>query len=132
MRGENMKPDNRTASICGLFCGTCTQYPMNCHGCLSDKLTEHCITCRHGFRDCAKLHNVTRCYECSEFPCHRLEDFSHDHYENGICHHKNVIKDLTYMKENDVEKWIEKQTLENTCPECGNIIFWMKKNSHSC
>ncbi len=127
-----MKPTNQTAAICGLFCGACPCYPDDCHGCLSYKLTAHCVSCPNGFRDCAEEHNVTRCFECNEFPCDRLEHFSKQHYQNGIGHHENVIADLTYMRENGVDNWIETQTADNTCSECGRLIYWYDKNSHKC
>ena len=127
-----MKPNNETAAICGLFCGTCPFYPEKCHGCLSDKLTAHCVTCPNGFRDCAKKHAVTRCYECSEFPCDRLKQFSKEHYQNGIGHHETVIADLTYMSEHGVESWVEKKTADNTCKSCGKLIHWYDKHSHKC
>ncbi|MGL5439547.1 MAG: DUF3795 domain-containing protein [Filifactoraceae bacterium] len=125
-------PNEETAAICGLFCGTCTFYPDHCHGCLSDKLTAHCITCPNGFRDCAKAHDVTRCYECVDFPCERLQKFKNIHFENGIGHHLTVIIDLLYMKEHGVMPWVEKNTAENLCPKCGKLIYWMDKNCHCC
>lgn len=127
-----MKPNEQTAAICGLFCGTCPCYPNDCHGCLSDKLTPHCAVCGNGFRVCAKEHRVTRCYECAEFPCGRLETFSHQHYEHGIGHHERVIPDLAEMKVQGVAAWVEQQTQEHNCPKCGRLIYWCNTNSHCC
>lgn len=127
-----MIPNNKTAAICGLFCGACSSYPEQCHGCLSDKLTAHCVSCPNGFRDCVKAHNVTRCYECDEFPCRILEDFSHRHYENGIGHHENVIPDLCYMRDHSVDAWVTKKIDDCTCKKCGKLIYWMDVNAHQC
>lgn len=127
-----MKPNNQTAAICGLFCGTCPCYPADCHGCLSDKLTPHCTICSNGFRTCAKEHAVTRCYECNEFPCNRITQFSKEHYQNDICHHENIITDLNYMREHGLENWVEKQTKNNTCKNCDTLIYWYNKKSHVC
>lgn len=127
-----MVPDEKTAAICGLFCGICPFYPEQCHGCLSDKLTAHCVTCPNGFRDCAAEHGVIRCYECEGFPCGRLQEFSRHHIENGICHHAEVIPDLQRMKRDGVATWVEEKTREYTCPRCGELIYWMEKNSHQC
>lgn len=127
-----MKPDLKTAAICGLFCGTCPSYPTLCHGCLSDVLNAECRSCPNGFRDCAKAHTVTRCNECNEFPCERLKTFSTKHIENGICHHENVIKDLTLINEIGAKAWVECQTKENTCKNCGKLIYWHEKNLHTC
>ena len=61
---------------------------MKCEGFLSGREAEHCTECRHGFRACAKEKKVTRCYECGEFPCSRLEAFIPVHVEIGIVHDK--------------------------------------------
>ncbi|MEG2687333.1 MAG: DUF3795 domain-containing protein, partial [Christensenellaceae bacterium] len=83
-------------------------------------------------RTCAKQHTVTRCYECAEFPCDRLEDFSHQHYENGIGHHEAVIADLAEMKAHGVAAWVESQTKAHTCTKCGRLIYWYDRDSHNC
>ena len=78
LEDEVMKriPDEKCASICGLFCGACPSFPDECQGCLSDFVREGCKGCAdHGFLDCAVSHHVTRCYECGEFPCAKLKEF---------------------------------------------------------
>lgn len=127
-----MKPNAQTAAICGLFCGICPSYPNDCHGCLSSKLAAHCVDCPNGFRDCAKVHNVTRCFECGEFPCKRLEDFTHTHFQNGIGHHETAITDLQFMSDHSVKAWVEKCTNEYTCQKCGKLIYWMDIGQHNC
>lgn len=124
-------PDESTAGICGLFCGTCPYYPNDCHGCLSDKVRGDCVICVHGFRACADAHAVQRCFECPDFPCQRLEDFSKIHIVNGICHHENVIRDLTEMRETGVKSWVEKQTGLHTCQACGQLKVWYE-DPHVC
>ena len=120
------------AGICGLFCGTCPSFPQKCEGCLSDRVAEHCVNCRHGFRVCAQEKRVTRCYECGDFPCERLEAFIPVHVENGIVHHENIINDLRLMKEIGVQSWVNKQVKDHTCPGCGKMIHWHQINLHSC
>ena len=124
-------PDENTAAICGLFCGTCPDYPENCHGCLSDKLRGDCVACTPGFRTCAKEHGVKRCFACSRFPCERLVAFSKVHIVNGICHHENIITDLRQMKQTGVESWVAAQTARHTCPQCGELMWWCEK-PHVC
>lgn len=127
-----MTPNAQTAAICGLFCGTCPNYPENCHGCLSSKLTSECTICPVGFRTCAAEHKVERCYECGEFPCARIEEFSHQHIECGICHHENIITDLNAMRTRGVDTWVAEQTQAHTCPKCGELIYWHERDSHKC
>lgn len=125
-------PDEQAAGICGLFCGTCQAYPEYCHGCLSDLVAAPCKVCSHGFRDCAREHQVTHCYMCAEFPCPRLEQFSHEHYQNGICHHEHVIEDGRDMREMGVKAWVARETAEHTCPLCGELIVWFEPECPHC
>lgn len=125
-------PDENCAGICGLFCGTCAMYSEQCHGCLSDFLWGHCTECVHGFRTCAKEHNVTWCWECDAFPCERVKDFSKKHIENGICHHEHVIDDGLRMREIGAKAWVAEQTAAHTCPKCGELVNWNQVNLHRC
>ena len=120
------------AGICGLFCGTCPSFPEKCEGCLSDRLAEHCVNCRFGFRVCAKEKGVTRCFECSDFPCDRLKSFIPVHVENDIVHHENIITDLRLMREIGVQNWVNQQVKDHTCPRCGKMIYWKDANTHNC
>ena len=134
-KGYFMKriPDDKCASICGLFCGACPAFPDKCYGCFSDYVRKCCQNCAaHGFLECAKKHNVVRCYECEEFPCDKLKEFSTKPVINGICNHADVISDGFRMREIGVAKWIEEKTKQHTCPKCGKLITWYEMESHSC
>ena len=120
------------AGICGLFCGTCSYFSEECEGCLSNKVAAQCVECRYGFRSCAKENGITRCYECSDFPCKRLADFIPAHVENGIVHHENVINDLLLMREIGVQTWVDKQVETHTCAACGKMIYWHETHMHKC
>ena len=124
-------PGENAAGICGLFCGTCPDYPDNCHGCYSDKVRSNCVECRPGFRTCSAEHGVRYCFECVEFPCRRLVEFSKVHIVNGICHHENIIRDLNEMKAVGVANWVAEQTAAHTCPQCGELMWWCEK-PHVC
>ena len=141
--------------ICGLYCGTCPKYlayherdeeelekmsrkdgvpvgDIRCDGCLSDRVYGRCIDCRHGFRRCAEEKKVTWCFQCPEFPCKRLEDFSKIHVVNGICHHERVIEHLQFMKDHGIERWVERQNGENACPDCGKMLYWYSLECPRC
>lgn len=124
-------PDENAAGICGLYCGTCPSYPDDCHGCYSDKVRSNCVECMPGFRTCTKERGIRYCFECTDFPCQRVLDFSKMHIVNGICHHENIINDLNEMKKIGVKAWVDKQTAENTCPKCGELMWWCEK-PHVC
>ena len=151
-----MKQDARKmVGICGLYCGTCpnclayqendteqleeisrrTNIPVSeirCDGCLSDKVMPQCVECSHGFRRCAEDKNVTWCFQCSEFPCQRLEDFTDGHIIDGISHHAHVIEDLKDMKAHGIEQWLEKQERAGHCPQCGKRLYWFTRECPSC
>jgi hypothetical protein len=40
---------------------------MRCGGCSSHK------TCTYGLTECIKEHNITKCNQCDNFPCHKIE-----------------------------------------------------------
>ncbi len=127
-----MENTNETAAICGLYCGTCSAYKKECDGCLSDRIAQECAICSEGFRECAIQHNILRCYECNEFPCIKLEQFSKKHVVNGVGHHTHVIDNLLYMKEFGVEKWINHQKEKHTCKSCGKLILWHEDKCPNC
>lgn len=120
------------AGICGLFCGTCPQFPDHCAGCLSDQVAPECADCRHGFRICAAEKEAERCCDCGDFPCARLEAFIPIHVENDIVHHEHVIEDLRLMRENGVQAWVDGQARDHTCGQCGKLVPWMESRTHSC
>ena len=119
--------------ICGLFCETCPVYASgNCQGCLSEHVAEACVVCRHGFRDCAREHNVTWCCECGDFPCDRLRVFKDAHYENGISHHEHILEYVSRQREIGIENWAAEQEELNACPDCGTMIIWYEDRCRGC
>jgi len=148
MIGDSMEKDGwKLIGICGIYCGDCPSYlahqtndieelklraqrtgftleEVRCDGCHSENLMPTCIECRHGFRQCAKEHRVRWCFECSDFPCQRLEDFKDIHVENGISHHKHLVDELYYLRENGIEDWLTKKEREGCCPQCGKKVYW--------
>jgi hypothetical protein len=141
--------------ICGLYCGTCPKYlayqeqdkselnkmsetdkvpveDIRCDGCLSDHVYPTCRDCRHGFRRCAEEKKVTWCFQCPEFPCKRLKDFSKIHVVNGIWQHKKVIENQQFMKDNGIEEWIKQQDKEGACPGCGKMLYWHSVKCPRC
>ena len=127
------KPNEECASICGLFCGACPAFPDECHGCFSDFVREQCKNCaEHKFLECAIKHNVKRCYECKEFPCNKIKEFSTKPIINGICNHEKVIQDSRQMKEVGVSQWINEKIEEHKCPKCNELINWYEMTTHTC
>ncbi|MFC1886036.1 DUF3795 domain-containing protein [Thermodesulfobacteriota bacterium] len=149
------KDVNKLVGVCGLFCGTCPSYlahrkndvemlekmsrergysieELRCDGCLSDKVAPHCADCRHGFRKCAAEKQVTWCFECTDFPCQRLRDFTDVHVVNGISHHEHIIEEDEYMRKHGIEPWVEKQEAAAKCPGCGEMLYWHVRECGNC
>jgi hypothetical protein len=141
--------------ICGIYCGSCPSYlaqvendvaelekrardmgftleEVRCNGCLSDKVMPTCVECRHGFRQCAREHEVTWCFQCADFPCQRLEDFKDVHIVDGISHHEHLIDELYYLREHGIEAWLEKREAESRCPQCGKRLYWCIRTCPDC
>ena len=146
---------NELIGICGIYCGTCPRYlaprdndveylkkasqesgfpieEIRCDGCLSDNVFPACRDCRHGFRRCAGEKKVTWCFQCPEFPCSRLLSFLPIHVVNGVSHHARLIQELEYVKEQGIEKWLEKQDRSGRCPNCGKMLYWYARECPAC
>ena len=150
-----MEKEHWKVGICGIYCGDCPSYlapqiddieelekraqqmgltveEVRCNGCHSEKVMPSCAECRHGFRQCAREHAVTWCFQCHAFPCQRLEDFKEIHVENGISHHQHLIKELYYLRENGMEDWLAKKEREGRCPECRRRLYWHTRTCSDC
>jgi len=141
--------------ICGLYCGSCPSYlahrnndvatqekmsralgrpaeDLRCDGCLSGRVSVHCKECTPGFRRCASEHGVTYCFECTEFPCGRLEVFKDAHVVKGVSHHARVIEDLAEMKAHGLASWVARQRAATACPKCGRALYWFDRHCSAC
>jgi hypothetical protein len=101
MQGENMTAENSEKwiiSVCGLNCAKCDIYQAG-HG---------------NMMLCAKERRLQHCFQCEDFPCTNINEFSSD----GISHHKRTIENSKRMKEIGIEAWIEEQKRKGQCVFC--------------
>lgn len=134
------KPRTWLISVCGLNCAACDIYQA---GRGNEKLRDgivqwfkekrdttvnpeqiRCDGCRgsleaHWSPDCKMQHCATRkglhyCFQCEEFQCALLDEFSSD----GVAHHKRTVENLRKMKEIGIEVWIEDQKRKGQCLFC--------------
>ena len=123
----------KVVGICGLFCETCPIFADGlCDGCLSEHVAPPCKLCMHGFRDCAKEHKVTWCFECEGFPCERLWKFKDCHVVNGISHHEHIMEQIRRQRKTGVDAWVRDQEKINACPSCGSIMIWCEDKCRKC
>ncbi len=64
--------------------------------------------------NCARDRGHSHCFECGEFPCEKLEEFSRD----GVSHHERTVENLKKMKELGLENWIKEQKSKGQCVFC--------------
>lgn len=140
------------AGICGIYCGTCPIYlarkdndieelekiaqtrriPIDdimCDGCLSGHIATF-VKC--DFRSCSTNKKVTWCFQCDEFPCERLVDFTDADVIEGVSHHARVIDNLKEMKEFGVDEWLKREDRRGRCPQCNKKVYWYLKSCPKC
>jgi len=127
-------------SVCGLNCAKCDIYQAD-HGNekLRDEIIEwfrkernetvkpeqvRCEGCWgplniHWGSDCkmmlcARKRGLQYCFQCDDFPCAILNEFSSD----GISHHKRTIENSKRMKEIGIEAWVKEQKRKGQCIFC--------------
>jgi hypothetical protein len=80
---------------------------------------------------CKKLtkKEVEYCYQCSDFPCKQLQKLENKYRERFDM---SMIDNLRYIKENGMEKFLQKQEEKYKCPECGGVICVHNNKCYSC
>jgi len=144
------------AAVCGLYCGACGIYrawqnndrelletirenmtsqwgeitldDLRCDGCLGGgHLTPYCNQC--ALRLCPEdKPGVTRCSDCSDFPCSRITDFNND----GMRHHAEVLDNLRRIAEIGVEAWVRQEKERWRCPQCQAPVDWYARTCFQC
>ena len=132
--------DKWVISVCGLNCAKCDIYEagrgnekvreaildwfkrernqilkpedVRCDGCRGSLETHWSSDCK--MMQCAKKRGIQYCFQCRDFPCTPLEEFSSD----GISHHKRTVENLKRMKETGINAWTEEQKRKGKCVFC--------------
>jgi len=111
---------------CGMNCSICIGffgYTMS-----GKKRKKKCIGCNPSGKSCAHLKKycnkltekeIEYCYECNDFPCKQIQKLD-DKYRKRFDY--SMIDNLRYIKENGMEKFLQKQEEKYKCPKCGGII----------
>jgi len=114
---------------CGMNCTVCGSYLALINDIKNKGIKiPYCSGCRPRNKKCAFLKkrcellindNVRFCYECEKFPCANLERID-KRYQS--FYRMSMIENLKFIKENGIEKFIEKENQKWKCPECGGTI----------
>jgi hypothetical protein len=135
------------AGVCGLYCGACTVYRVRHDkerkdaGSILQNLVEQwkvpveqegphspfCTECE--IRRCAITANdVTRCSDCSKFPCGLLIKFNND----GVPHHSGIMKNIRRQQKIGAYEWCQEEHERIRCQFCGVSLDWYARSCHRC
>jgi hypothetical protein len=107
--------DKKLIAPCGMNCGLCLHYlraENKCPGCYSGrKVNGGCIKC--GIKLCKKRQGEY-CFECSEFPCERLNRLDKRYRERyGMSEIDNLsmikVKGMDYFLSQEEKRWINSE-----------------------
>ena len=114
---------------CGMNCGICTGYLAGKYDMASQGVKMRtCAGCRAKRNNpCAfvkkcellKSKKVQYCYECTKFPCESLKRLDIRYKQH---YHMGEIENHIFLKENGMEKFLEREEEKWKCPECGGVI----------
>ncbi len=104
---------------CGIYCGACGA--TDCGGCRSADTDDWVPNC--AFRRCAEKKQVSFCCFCPDYACPPLKAFMTDEWP----HHRTARPNLEFIRSHGVEKWLQAQRQEWSCPSCGADIKWYQR-----
>jgi hypothetical protein len=139
MRTNMVSAEINLAGPCGFYCGTCRHYLARTKGLLAEKRLKHgCQGCRIQNKKCAWIkrdcelllkNQVTFCFECSQFPCEKLQEFDQRHRKDDNI---SPIENLMRIKEIGAALWLKEQEELWSCPSCGGNVCVMDGECYDC
>lgn len=127
MKGADMRSD--LIAPCGMNCALCISYQFRdkdinkkgfhrtyCPGCIPRG--KHCL---HMADSCEKLATggVRFCSECTDYPCKRLRALDKRYRTK---YHMSMIENLNTIAQHGVDRFLDQQRRDWSCPECGDAI----------
>ena len=114
---------------CGMNCGLCVSYLAMKYDLKKQGFRKtYCSGCLPRGKNCTFMKNhcdllgkglVRFCYECENFPCIRLKALDKRYRTK---YHMSMIENLEFIKEHDIERFLEKEEAKWCCSECGEVI----------
>jgi len=114
---------------CGMNCALCVSYLA-----MTNQLNQqgfsrrYCVGCQPRGKNCTYMqrhcdlvgHGLVRfCYECSEFPCRRLQTLDQRYRAK---YHMSMLENLELIRDQGMERFLERERERWTCPDCGGAI----------
>lgn len=117
--------DTALLAPCGMNCIVCykmvgiRQYAKTCAGCLKGDSgkPEHCRKCK--IKACAQDKNLTRCFECSGFPCKLIKNLDKSYVKRYAV---SLVSNALAAKETGVSEFLEQDRKKWTCLDCGGAF----------
>ncbi|MBU3914060.1 DUF3795 domain-containing protein [bacterium] len=145
-----MNAQKELISPCGLYCGNCAilladrdnnqklkeklapvygvkPEDLHCQGCMSqdeDKIFAYCKICP--IKSCAKEKGFEGCYQCDDFPCAHVNDFSIP------VGKKVILRAVPQWKKLGTKEWVKQEEERYHCPKCGNKLFRGARRCNQC
>lgn len=123
---KSITADRNKIAPCGLKCAVC-----------SEALRKEipCVGCRNeGYRGeyCANLCKIVKCEirktlpdgfcdKCPQYPCREIVD-KECWYANAYPMIESLMGNLAFIRENGIEKFLQREKERWTCSDCGRII----------
>ena len=121
---------------CGMNCNLCIGYFG--YTMTGDKRKKPCAGCRTSEKICAFLkkqcntlsnNSIKYCFECKVFPCENLKKIDKKYRTK---YNTSLIENLKFIKDNGINKFLEKQKEKFLCPKCNGYICMHDNKCYNC
>lgn len=119
--------DQTMIAPCGMNCSICARH-LALKNVIKNKGVNipYCLGCRRKKKcafqkKCPLLlkNKINYCFECEDFPCENLQRLD----KRYLTHYKmSMIDNLKYIKDNGIEKFLEKEQEKWQCDKCSGLI----------
>ena len=121
--------EEKLVAPCGMNCSVCVSY-LAMKNELKNKgfAKKYCPGCLPRGKNCTFMASqcdllgkglLRFCYDCENFPCRRLKNLDKRY---STKYHLSMIENLEFIKEHDIDEFLEKEETKWRCPECGGVI----------
>ena len=123
---------------CGMNCGICKLYLAYSRGFPEKKgKISHCPRCLprnkncYIKRGCRKLRRkeIESCVECDSVPCENLDRLDRRY---RIHYNTSMVENLREIREQGMEKFLEKQEKKYRCSKCGDVVSIHDGKCYTC
>ncbi len=118
--------DKNIIALCGLNCAVCSE---------ALRKDNPCVGCRNeGYKGeyCANLCKIVKCEiretlpdgfcdKCPQYPCMEIVD-KECWYANAYPMIESLMGNLAFIRENGIEKFIQRENERWTCSDCSGVI----------